>query len=58
MRGTRLRAVLKALKIAGRTDLIGSGKNCLITAPKGFVPNNKKVQNKKLSRNKHKKNRR
>lgn len=40
--------VIKALKIAGRTDLIGSGKNCLVTAPKGFVnkPSNKKYSKK------------
>lgn len=48
--------VIKALKIAGRTDLIGSGKNCLVTAPKGFVnkPNNK-PKNKKVKPNYKKK---
>lgn len=28
--------VIKALRTAGRTDLIGTGKNCLVTAPSGF----------------------
>lgn len=37
--------VIEALKAAGRTDLIGSGKNCLVTAPAGY--NNKPQQNKK-----------
>ncbi len=42
--------VLKALRIAGRLDLVGSGKNCLITAPKGFVQNPKKKKNNKYKR--------
>lgn len=47
--------VLKALRIAGRLDLVGSGKNCLITAPKGFVqPQKKKAGNKKYQRKKPK----
>ena len=28
--------VVKALVIAGREDLIGTGKNCLVTPPPGF----------------------
>jgi len=44
------------LKIAGRTDLIGSGKNCLVTAPKGFVNKPiKKKSNKKVKPNYKKK---
>ncbi len=40
--------VLDALKAAGRLDLVGSGKNCLIAAPKGFVqPKSSKKTNKK-----------
>ncbi len=38
--------VFKALKIAGRLDLVGSGKNCLITAPKNYVPKQPKKNNK------------
>ena len=42
--------VAKALTIAGRSDLIGTGKNCLITAPQGYnIRNsNQKNNNKKL----------
>ncbi|MBR1752693.1 MAG: DUF3362 domain-containing protein, partial [Ruminococcus sp.] len=47
--------VVKALKIAGRTDLIGNGKNCLVTAPKGYVQKQKpKKKNNKYSRKKKK----
>ena len=45
--------VLKALKIAGRQDLVGSKKNCLISAPKGFEQKSKKKNN-KYSRKKRK----
>ena len=39
--------VFKALKAAGRLDLVGSGKNCLIPAPQGFVQKPKhKTKNK------------
>lgn len=37
--------ILKALKKAGRTDLIGFDKNCLITPPKGYVINKGKKEN-------------
>ena len=45
--------VLRALKKCGRTDLIGNGKNCLVSDNK---PNNLKPTNRKKSviRNKHK----
>lgn len=40
--------VLDALKRAGRTDLIGNGKNCLLNAPAGYLQDEKKKsQNKK-----------
>lgn len=40
--------VLDALKKAGRLDLVGSGKNCLVSAPKGyFKDSDNKAQNKK-----------
>lgn len=40
--------VLDALKKAGRLDLVGSGKNCLVSAPKGyFKESDNKVQSKK-----------
>lgn len=41
--------VFQALKLAGRLDLIGNGKNCLITAPKGYNSNkeNKNIPKKK-----------
>ena len=43
--------VFKALKAAGRLDLVGSGKNCLITAPKGYELKQKtKQKNNKYSR--------
>ena len=44
--------VLSALKAAHRTDLIGTGPNCLVLPDKGFVPQTKK---KKTIRNIHKK---
>lgn len=44
--------VVEALKRAGRADLIGSGKNCLVTAPQGFV--NYKDKNKKSTNNRKK----
>lgn len=37
--------VYKALKSAGRLDLVGTGKNCLITAPKGIKPDKPKNKN-------------
>ncbi len=49
--------VLSALKKAGRTDLIGTGKNCLITPDKSAshtTNGNKKPQKKKTIRNIHK----
>ena len=46
--------VVKALKIAGRTDLIGNGKNCLVTAPKGFVQKQKPRKRNKYSRKRKK----
>ncbi|MGN1466950.1 MAG: YgiQ family radical SAM protein [Ruminococcus sp.] len=40
--------VLDALKKAGRLDLVGPGKNCLVSAPKGyFKDSDNKAQNKK-----------
>lgn len=39
--------VIKALRKAGRTDLIGSGKKCLVTAPAGQHPPQKKGGGKK-----------
>lgn len=52
--------VIKALIAAGRRDLIGSGKNCLVTAPAGqggAKPKQKQKKNKfaRYSRNKNKK---
>ncbi len=38
--------VFKALKAAGRLDLVGNGKNCLITAPSDYKPDTKKKKNK------------
>lgn len=38
--------VFKALKAAGRLDLVGSSKKCLITAPKDYNPNIKKKKDK------------
>ena len=48
--------VLDALKKAGRTDLIGNTKNCLISAPKGYLNDNKQgnKQNKSKNQNKNK----
>ncbi len=46
--------VFEALKLAGRTDLIGGGKDCLITAPAGYVRQAKAVNRidaKKQNRN-------
>ncbi len=44
--------VFKALKSTGRLDLVGNGKNCLITAPKGYnnLELKKKEKFKKYSR--------
>ncbi len=41
--------VFQALKIAGRLDLVGKGKNCLITPPKGYnsIKENKNTPKKK-----------
>ena len=39
--------VIKALRKAGRTDLIGSGKKCLVTPPAGQPPPQKKGGGKK-----------
>lgn len=58
--------VAEALKAAGRTDLIGNTKNCLITPPAGFNQNNKgkhthNTKNKRSNmqnKNKSKRNRR
>lgn len=45
--------VLDALKKAGRTDLIGNTKNCLVTAPAGYLKNdNKSSKNNKNQKNK------
>ncbi len=45
--------VLDALKKAGRTDLIGNTKNCLVTAPAGYLKNdNKSNKNNKNQKNK------
>lgn len=38
--------VIKALISAGRPDLIGTGKNCLVTPPPGFVFRNDKSRDK------------
>jgi uncharacterized radical SAM protein YgiQ len=38
--------VFKALKAAGRLDLVGSSKKCLITAPKNYNPEIKKKKDK------------
>lgn len=42
--------VISALKIAGRTDLIGYGKNCLITPSKDYAP--KKLDKKAINHKK------
>ena len=46
--------VLRALKKAGRHDLIGTGKNCLVAPPAGAVKHNKtqKPRSKKPARGK------
>ena len=44
------RLVLSALKKAGRYDLIGTGKNCLVAPDKPMAP--KRVQNNKIKRRK------
>ena len=45
--------VYKALKRAGRLDLVGNGKNCLITAPKSALkPQNNKGRNMRQKRGK------
>jgi len=48
--------VIKALRIAGRTDLIGTGKNCLVTPDRSFIQNNQQKNRNsgksKLSKNK------
>lgn len=58
--------VAQALKSAGRTDLIGNTKNCLITPPAGYNQNNKRntqniksknTKNTKRNKNKQKKGR-
>lgn len=48
--------VIKALRTAGRTDLIGTGENCLVTPDRSFVQNNQQKNRNsgksKLSKNK------
>ncbi|MDP4119501.1 MAG: YgiQ family radical SAM protein [Bacillota bacterium] len=44
--------VIEALKIAGRTDLIGSGKNCLINAPLSTVKSKTQVNLQKQKKTK------
>ncbi len=44
--------VIKALRIAGRTDLIGNGKNCLIQADNRSVQDNRSRNNKPTRNNK------
>lgn len=39
--------IMKALKLAGRTDLIGFSENCLIKPPKGYVINKNKEKEKR-----------
>jgi uncharacterized radical SAM protein YgiQ len=39
--------IMKALKLAGRTDLIGFSENCLIKPPKGYVMNKNKEKEKR-----------
>ncbi len=44
--------VIKALRIAGRSDLIGDGKNCLIRADKASVQASSRAQNRPTKNNK------
>jgi uncharacterized radical SAM protein YgiQ len=46
--------VIKALRIAGRGDLIGTNKNCLIEPNTSFVPTKKKNEGKKWQKTKNK----
>lgn len=46
--------VLKALKKCGRTDLIGTGKNCLVADYKPTTPKKPVTKKKSVIRNKHK----
>ncbi|MGN0462375.1 MAG: DUF3362 domain-containing protein, partial [Ruminococcus sp.] len=48
--------VIEALKKAGRTDLIGTGKNCLVNAPQGERNGSKGRQNNKKGNNKNNRN--
>ncbi len=41
--------VVKALLMAGREDLIGTGKNCLVTPPPGFNLQRKSAKNSKIN---------
>lgn len=45
--------VVEALRKAGRTDLIGNGKNCLVSMPQNMI-NQKNSQGKQNNRNKNK----
>lgn len=47
--------VLQALKQTGRLDLVGNGKNCLITAPKSFKPKTEDKRKKKFKKYSRKK---
>ena len=47
--------VFKALKSANRLDLVGMGKNCLITPPKGYVTQRNNKNNSNNKNNKYKK---
>lgn len=47
--------VLQALRQTGRLDLAGSGKNCLVTAPKNYKPKNDLKKKKKFDKYKRKK---
>ncbi len=47
--------VIRALTAAGRRDLIGNGKNCLVTPLPGQQPSKKQQQKKKFSRYSRKK---
>ena len=49
--------VIEALKKAGRTDLIGTGKNCLVTPPAGDRINNRGNRNIKNRNNNNRNNR-
>ncbi|MDY4812266.1 MAG: DUF3362 domain-containing protein, partial [Ruminococcus sp.] len=49
--------VIEALKKAGRTDLIGTGKNCLVTPPAGDRLNNRGNRNIKNRNNNNRNNR-